>query len=646
VEPFHVICETCHARLKIRSERVIGEIHACPKCDSMVHIVPPLGWRPAGEARPDTSPPAEASLPAGESLPILLWSLCGLGVLVVAGVAAAVWPRHLESNGAAAPLAVANEGETARRDATTTDTPSAGWANAAEAPPADQVATATVHEPADDPPLHEAPAARPGEADAPAPALSEVDGDGMAAAASVADSNNPPASASSAVESASAKPVLKFDPLDFDPAQLSLGSATAAASNESGSVDQANVEPIAVQSNDQPAEPDAGATGVGDPSVTVRIGPGATDALRPRKIAEQLALKVESFEVADMPLVRFADMASEMANVPVTIEPADLAMSGLSPRASIIAEARAATLEQVLHRALGKVRLDFVERNGQVIIVNPQRDVRRSVDYDVSDLMPPGARDATAVADLVRRFVEPESWQGNANGPEIAGGTMRVDGTKLRVEHVNRVHIPILMFCERLRLARGLPQRSRYPAERLSIDSPYTKLSGRLSQPTTFTFLPWTRLADVVREWQTASGVTILVDWSALAQEELAPATPIACSAINRPWEEALDAVLEPLGLAWWAVDGETIQITSRAGLDQLQRIEFYGVPKRMRNEFASTEGPFSALRRKLLDDVNKGRSKPTQLEVDIAVDGDRLIVLGTATVHRCLFERLSDDAK
>ena len=47
MDPFHVICETCRARLKIRSESVIGEIHACPKCESMVHIVPPPGWVPS-----------------------------------------------------------------------------------------------------------------------------------------------------------------------------------------------------------------------------------------------------------------------------------------------------------------------------------------------------------------------------------------------------------------------------------------------------------------------------------------------------------------------------------------------------------------------------------------------------------------------
>src|SRR5689334_2222542 len=56
VEPFRITCETCRSRLKIRTADVIGEIHACPKCGSMVQIIPPAGWN-LGEASPATTEP-------------------------------------------------------------------------------------------------------------------------------------------------------------------------------------------------------------------------------------------------------------------------------------------------------------------------------------------------------------------------------------------------------------------------------------------------------------------------------------------------------------------------------------------------------------------------------------------------------------
>ena len=56
VQPFRITCETCRSRLKIRSADVIGQIHACPKCGSMVQVVPPAGWDLNTAAMPSEPP--------------------------------------------------------------------------------------------------------------------------------------------------------------------------------------------------------------------------------------------------------------------------------------------------------------------------------------------------------------------------------------------------------------------------------------------------------------------------------------------------------------------------------------------------------------------------------------------------------------
>ncbi len=47
MELFTIQCTTCRARLKVNDESAIGEILACPKCRSMVQVVPPVGWQGA-----------------------------------------------------------------------------------------------------------------------------------------------------------------------------------------------------------------------------------------------------------------------------------------------------------------------------------------------------------------------------------------------------------------------------------------------------------------------------------------------------------------------------------------------------------------------------------------------------------------------
>lgn len=50
VELFTIQCTTCKARLVVKDESVIGDILSCPKCHSMVQVVPPVGWQGAGAA--------------------------------------------------------------------------------------------------------------------------------------------------------------------------------------------------------------------------------------------------------------------------------------------------------------------------------------------------------------------------------------------------------------------------------------------------------------------------------------------------------------------------------------------------------------------------------------------------------------------
>ena len=63
--------------------------------------------------------------------------------------------------------------------------------------------------------------------------------------------------------------------------------------------------------------------------------------------------------------------------------------------------------------------------------------------------------------------------------------------------------------------------------------------------------------------------------------------------------------MLEPLGLGWWAVNGETIQITSLPALEKIQRVEFYQVPAKLRDSFATSQ----ALIDRITADVDRVRT-------------------------------------
>lgn len=43
---FAIVCTTCKSRLRVRDANILGQILACPKCQSMVLVEPPPGWEP------------------------------------------------------------------------------------------------------------------------------------------------------------------------------------------------------------------------------------------------------------------------------------------------------------------------------------------------------------------------------------------------------------------------------------------------------------------------------------------------------------------------------------------------------------------------------------------------------------------------
>jgi hypothetical protein len=238
---------------------------------------------------------------------------------------------------------------------------------------------------------------------------------------------------------------------------------------------------------------------------------------------------------------------------------------------------------------------------------------------------------------MVERFIEPDSWSAAGGAGDLA-----VKGTSFEFNNQENAVIGLILFCERLRIARGLPIKSRYPAERLSVESSYSRIAAKLERPTTFTFVPWTRLADVFRDWQEASGVTMLVDWSELAEVELDPASPISCSVVNRTWRESLDGVLAQLGLDWWAVDGETIQITCRDKLTNMRRLEFHSVPQSFRDQFANERNMIESLMGHLRTSTSRDEGSIPITELALDPVSGRLIALGNAAAHQSLTQLLT----
>lgn len=621
--PFRISCVTCSARLAVRSESLIGQIVACPKCNSMVLVEPPAGTPAAGageSAAAGATPSVEAPTPApttveaptppaagfddfasalsDEPLPgeptaeppptepatpstvpaateagagrSLMWIAGGatLGALLVAGVMLLVGGARDDSTAAdvTLPTGAPEADAEPRPPSTESEVPATaapppvrdvddGAVVADEGLPAaaldqapaqvDPALTDQVVAESSDNPFLETAGTDADVADSSAGAPH----DEIAADAAPAAADQP----QMVIES---PPRVELDPLTLDPEGLNLASLLGGPPPAT----PLDEPPAAVEPANDEADLDESRPPVADEAAlrAVRRDPAGSPPGAPPDVTAALAVRWPAVDVKEMPLCRFVDFITNLSGTPVSVSPEQLQLAAANSRQAVSVALQDAPLEQVLTEALAPLRLEPQAAGDQIVLVRAKLPDRRTIEYPVSDLTDREISSAT-IAGWIKQFVAPESWAA------ADGGRIEVDRQSLAINAPESIQYEILLLLEGIRKARKLPLKSRYPAVLVAGESPYVALHDRLAAPAVFTFTRYTPLREIFRHWQEETELAVLVDWPELATQGLWPPTRVACSQHDVPWNEALDAVLEPLGLGWRAVDGRTIQITTAA---------------------------------------------------------------------------------
>lgn len=360
-------------------------------------------------------------------------------------------------------------------------------------------------------------------------------------------------------------PRLRIDPLDLDPEGFDL----AMLSSSDPSHPSLDHDPQADQrpADEQPTETPQPAGPAPRELEAARRNRDATHRLSTSTVESLLKTKFVRVEVEAMPLCQAVDFATRLSGIPVSVDPTQLRLAGISPTRSVSIRLADGNILELLTHCLQPIRLEPVVRDTQIVLLRVGDNPRRSISYPLDDLID-AETSAETIADWVGRLVAPGAWSGE-NRLEITDG-------RLQAQQQERVHYEILWLLERLRLARELPTRTSYPDELLQGTSAYRAAHLRLAGPARFTFSRSTALAEVVDHWEAELGMPILVDWPALEQIDLWPRTEIYCYADSSSWEAALDEVLAPLGLAWTTTDGKTLRMTTREAAASEIQLEFY----------------------------------------------------------------------
>jgi hypothetical protein len=293
------------------------------------------------------------------------------------------------------------------------------------------------------------------------------------------------------------------------------------------------------------------------------------------KIAARLNTPIPGLSFTATPLVDAVAPLAILGNVPITFDPDALQELGVSLRDPITMNLSAKTVGKSLEAILAGRKLAYVMDSGHILVTSPaeHRELPKQLRYTVADLTGGDAQRLAELAALVQRLVAPDCWQSNGGR-----GAIRCEGGALLILQTGNVHYQIIAFCEKLRVARGLPTRSRLNPELFAVSTRWDRARPLLGQAVTVNYPQATRLTEILASLKKATGAELLVDWTALAADGMDDSTTGTLKTQKQLLASALSSLLAPLGLAYRMVDAATIQVTTRKALDSRLELEFYAV--------------------------------------------------------------------
>lgn len=141
-------------------------------------------------------------------------------------------------------------------------------------------------------------------------------------------------------------------------------------------------------------------------------------------------------------------------------------------------------------------------------------------------------------------------------------------------------HFKAVVFLEKLRIARGLPQRSSFSKELFDLTLRSDQLSPALQKDVKLQIVVPTPFYKVVDQLEKKSGLTILCDWDSLAMNKLGPATPVTLTAPGVTTQQALEQFCQAWKLETLPINATTVQVVSARTTPIMPWLEFYDVSK------------------------------------------------------------------
>ncbi len=341
------------------------------------------------------------------------------------------------------------------------------------------------------------------------------------------------------------------------------------------------------QGADAPRSPAVAEKPVAPPPIAIEIAPATApvaadppreirptlERIAPRQIdvAARLTDPLAAISYHNTPLWRVLADLSQLGSVPITLDLDTLAEMSLSADEPVSVDVKGTTIGGALDELLAPMGLIAITVDHQLLVSRPKQTELRRVRYNVADLVPGADGEPARFDALIHDLVDAKSWKEKGGS-----GASRWTDSALVVEQTESAHAQMLELCEKLRVARGLPLRSKLNPARFRLQPRTAGAEAAIGQPLTANFARSEPLSRIVDHLRRAGNVTLLIDGVSLVEQRLSVDTEAVLVIERQSLGQCLTSLLESLELTWRVVGPRTIEITTPEAAARRTELEFY----------------------------------------------------------------------
>jgi hypothetical protein len=286
-------------------------------------------------------------------------------------------------------------------------------------------------------------------------------------------------------------------------------------------------------------------------------------------IEERLKLPIVSMKFEKTPIISVVETLSDLTGVPMQLDADELRARNISVETSLTLQLQNTTVAGVIDAALAKTHL--TQRVGEREIVFGYSPEEMSAIQTVSyDLMPIATLETNPIsAETAAKWLS-ELLTVPLN-PETQGAMIAADGNKVAVSGNRRLQDQSRRFLFSLYYLRDLEPKTNMPPERLA---PEVFGWDNVNLPLSFNLVEPIPLKQAARALARHTKIRFLIDHAALHEQGLSQDSPVSSHVNNGTLDSVLHAILEPLNLTYRIIEANAVEITTPQAAQKNMTIE------------------------------------------------------------------------